>query len=269
MLHRIDTPIDQRTPEICRFDAGVMHEDIRPLALMLQRHNHVLQAENRQPCRCSIIEVFDVRDAGAQAPSPVIDPDAENRKKKNAAPAGGETQRTIAAWAGETFGDAGSLVRIATRADEEHAELQRAIAAKKPRDVIVEEIADVVIVLCRLGHKLGPTTSHFDRRYFFRDDLVAEASAVYFPYDALFSMSVVGRTLLGKLLDCLHYEAAYTVTALCLHHAMETYYTMAGLCGVKLIDAVDRKMAINRQREWTQDGTGHGYHLRDKAAQAE
>lgn len=33
------------------------------------------------------------------------------------------------------------------------------------------------------------------------------------------------------------------------------------------VDAeVQRKMAINRERVWKKDSTGHGYHIRDKAA---
>lgn len=36
--------------------------------------------------------------------------------------------------------------------------------------------------------------------------------------------------------------------------------------GFDLWDEVEKKMAINRQRVWTKDGTGHGYHVRDKGA---
>jgi NTP pyrophosphatase (non-canonical NTP hydrolase) len=96
-----------------------------------------------------------------------------------------ESQHSISEWAEETFGPSGSDVRVAARANEEMAELLRAccmddVSAEKKR----EEIADVVIVLCRLMTRLG-------------GDLNKE---------------------------------------------------------------IDRKMAVNRQRIWRRDGSGHGYH---------
>jgi len=36
--------------------------------------------------------------------------------------------------------------------------------------------------------------------------------------------------------------------------------------GCDLFQEIDRKMEINRGREWKQDATGHGYHVRDKSA---
>lgn len=43
-------------------------------------------------------------------------------------------------------------------------------------------------------------------------------------------------------------------------------YRLATRLGVNLHDEVDKKMAINRARQWKLDATGHGYHVRDKAA---
>ena len=88
-----------------------------------------------------------------------------------------ETQATISTWANDTFGPSGSNARVAARANEEMAELLRALTA---------DDADVLIVLYRLATRLGV-------------DLYAE---------------------------------------------------------------VDRKMSINRAREWKLDATGHGYHVR-------
>ena len=36
--------------------------------------------------------------------------------------------------------------------------------------------------------------------------------------------------------------------------------------GVDIQAEIDRKMEINRARVWKKDNTGHGYHVRDKAA---
>ena len=41
---------------------------------------------------------------------------------------------------------------------------------------------------------------------------------------------------------------------------------VASQLGTTIAAEVDRKMAINRERVWKLDGTGHGYHVRDKSA---
>lgn len=99
-----------------------------------------------------------------------------------------ETQKSISVWADQAFGPAGSNARVAARANEEMAELLRALTADDEHPKAPEEIADVVIVLNRLASRMG-----FD---------------------------------LGRL--------------------------------------VDEKMAVNRQRTWQKDGTGHGYHVRNR-----
>lgn len=98
-----------------------------------------------------------------------------------------ETQRSIAEWADQTFGPAPSLARIAARANEEMAELLRGATAGAEPAALVEEAADVTIILYRLVRNAGGD----------------------------------------------------------LH------------------DAIDGKMAVNRQRQWRKDGTGHAYHVGD------
>lgn len=99
-----------------------------------------------------------------------------------------ENQISVSTWADETFGPAGSNARVASRSNEEMAELLRALTADDNHPKAAEEVADIVIVLYRLATRLG----------------------------------------------------------------------------VDLHDEIDRKMAINRTREWNLDKTGHGYHVRDK-----
>ncbi len=101
-----------------------------------------------------------------------------------------ESQQTIEQWATATFGPPSSNMRIAARANEEMAELIRALSADDSHPKAAEEVADVVIILCRLATYLG----------------------------------------------------------------------------VNLWVEVERKMEINRQREWKLTGDGHGYHTRDKSA---
>ena len=97
-----------------------------------------------------------------------------------------ESQESVSAWAELTFGPAGSNARVASRANEEMAELIRALTIEEKHPKAAEECADIVIVLFRLAERLG----------------------------------------------------------------------------VDLLDEVDKKMALNRQREWKRDGSGHGYHTK-------
>lgn len=66
-----------------------------------------------------------------------------------------ETQESISEWAQAVFGDAGSDARVATRANEEMAELLRAVTSDAPIEKVIEEAADVVIVLYRLANRNG------------------------------------------------------------------------------------------------------------------
>jgi rRNA maturation endonuclease Nob1 len=95
-----------------------------------------------------------------------------------------ETQHTISAWADETFGNSGSNLRVAIRANQEMAELLRELSFDDTNPKAPAEIADVVIVLSRLATRLGVDLQH----------------------------------------------------------------------------EINQKMAINRQRTWTLDGTGCGQH---------
>lgn len=99
-----------------------------------------------------------------------------------------ETQYTISSWADQTFGPAGSNARVAARANEEMAELMRALTVDDNHPKAAEEIADVFIVLASLATRLG----------------------------------------------------------------------------VDVAEIVSKKMEINRGRVWKKDGSGHGYHVRDK-----
>jgi hypothetical protein len=95
-----------------------------------------------------------------------------------------ETQQSIAEWAEQTFGPTANLAAIAARANKEMAELLMHATTCAPPEVLLEECADVDIILKRF----------------------------------------------------------------------------AKVAGGDLNDAVDRKMAINRERRWIRDGHGHGYH---------
>lgn len=67
------------------------------------------------------------------------------------------SQRDISKWQNETFGEPKSNLGIAIRANEEMAELLRCLAADDTDPAARLEVADVVIVLCRLVERLGGT----------------------------------------------------------------------------------------------------------------
>ena len=66
-----------------------------------------------------------------------------------------ETQDSITQWAGATFGDCGTNLRAAIRANEEMSELLRALSVDDNAPDAGAEIADVFIVLYRVASRLG------------------------------------------------------------------------------------------------------------------
>lgn len=66
-----------------------------------------------------------------------------------------ETQASINEWITSTFGDAGSNISVAARANEEVAELMMALAINDLDVHSVEEAADIVIILYRLAERFG------------------------------------------------------------------------------------------------------------------
>ncbi|TJU79706.1 MAG: DUF550 domain-containing protein [Mesorhizobium sp.] len=104
-----------------------------------------------------------------------------------------ETQQTIVTWTEATFGAASTNAGVAARANEEMAELLRALTMDDNHPKAAEEAADIVIILYRLAHRMG----------------------------------------------------------------------------CNLHDEINRKMAINRQRQWTAGPDGHGYHVRAGSEAAE
>lgn len=66
-----------------------------------------------------------------------------------------ESQWSISDWAEATFGEPGTSERVAIRALEELVECLRAISTGQADAKVVEEVADTVIVLCRLVTRCG------------------------------------------------------------------------------------------------------------------
>lgn len=66
-----------------------------------------------------------------------------------------ESQQTITDWANDTFGLSTSNARVAARANEEMAELLKALTVDDKHPKAAEEIADVIIIFMRLATNLG------------------------------------------------------------------------------------------------------------------
>ena len=66
-----------------------------------------------------------------------------------------EDQYAIAAWAEEAFGPVASNARLAARANEEMSELLRCLTTDDDGPGAGEEVADILIVLSRLGRNMG------------------------------------------------------------------------------------------------------------------
>jgi NTP pyrophosphatase (non-canonical NTP hydrolase) len=66
-----------------------------------------------------------------------------------------ENQDTIAKWADESFGDPTSNLRLAIRANAEMAELITELSIDDEHKKAPEEVADIIICLCRLASELG------------------------------------------------------------------------------------------------------------------
>jgi hypothetical protein len=162
-----------------------------------------------------------------------------------------ESTESIAIWAHETFGGAASLFRIACRANEELAELLRAISAGQPTDKIAEEAADTAIVLCRIGHQTG--TDILECAGHWLAGRKREGAAAQHAIDANRQMaSLLALTL----------ESNGTGLRVTLIQIVGSLINVCHSFGKNLFEEIDRKMEVNHSRTWEKDGTGHGYHKR-------
>lgn len=170
-----------------------------------------------------------------------------------------ETQQSICAWADETFDAAASVQRVLGRANEEMAELIRKATAGPALDAagIAEEAADVAIILCRATRMLGGEEL-FDK------DLAEDVKFAKTRTDPAWEIAAGANVYLSAAL-----HASRRAREKSLRGVLICFDQLAILCatlGRDLLAEIDLKMAVNRTRAWTKDGTGHGYHLRDKGA---
>jgi len=161
-----------------------------------------------------------------------------------------ESQASIVAWANQTFGPAASTVRVVARANEEMAELLRAITWGAEPSKIAVEAADVAIVLCRAAAAVNEMP-------LFSNAAAARSEAPLKP--ALHANRAIADLLLE--IDRSGGGAEFFVARL-ITRAFFFLHRVCEAAGSTLAEEVDSKMAINRARTWNLDGSGHGYHVR-------
>lgn len=164
-----------------------------------------------------------------------------------------ETQEAISQWAEKTFGPASSHARVAARANEEMAELLRALTADDNHPKAAEECADVVIVLYRLATRL-------------REKIEIENSPLPVPAKSNFHLAAHANKHLSSLLTYLAEDDNPPSRAgFRLDDISAILNVIANRLGTNLADEIEKKMAVNYSRTWDLSGDGHGYHVRDKA----
>ena len=159
-----------------------------------------------------------------------------------------ESQSSICAWADATFGPPVSDASIAARALHELAELVTACVHGAPAEEIGAEVADVVIVLARLGRAL-------------EIDVIAalgQTSRQPSKHDAAWHAANACGHLASVMTMCSGgWQRSY------LGWCIGALAALARDIAIDLPAAIDAKMAVNRARKWILDGRGHGEHVRD------
>lgn len=177
-----------------------------------------------------------------------------------------ENQNTVAQWAQETFGNSPTSLRIAIRANIEMSELLTEVADDEWLKVPTEA-ADVAIVMYRLADKLSINLDH---------GIEVLASKGRKKVDALAAVANA-NTVLANIQHMLSLEDRpyfYThqpepVSDQYRQQVQQISMLMAWLyvwldeicilCGTNLRPEINKKMRINRKREWNVRG-GEGFH---------
>lgn len=184
-----------------------------------------------------------------------------------------ETQNSISQWIDATFGTKGNLYSTLTRANEEMAELLRAVAEAPTyhgfwqpdiRDKALNEAADVAICLYRIADRMNVQVAYD----------ADESSAVYPLSAANAANSCLARMMSFagdlKMRDDVSDYAQMRAPSLVYVDRFQqdlllVYQNLAALCRIlnsKLEDRVDHKMTVNRARTWNLTDDGQGYHVK-------
>jgi hypothetical protein len=173
-----------------------------------------------------------------------------------------ETQESVHKWCEATFGPLDSLMRLATRANEELVELLEKVANLENTDYddpsgddwaaeCIVAAADVIIVLCRLATVIGVDISEADLSGGGDYPLLETTKVFRHMASLLAGLSRDDRPgISGRVIPA-------------LSGVVNGIAKVAEVLSEDLGDAIDKKMAVNRSRKWQLDGSGQGYHVKE------
>lgn len=99
----------------------------------------------------------------------------------------------------------------------------------------------------------------------YREDqgtISAWAAETFGPVASNIRVAVRANEEMSELLRALAADDASPKAAEEIADVFIVLYRLADRLGVDLHEEINRKMEVNRSREWRLDNTGHGYHVR-------
>ncbi len=165
-----------------------------------------------------------------------------------------ETPQSINLWAEQTFPPRDPLT-VASRGNIELSELVSALINNADKEEIASEIADVFIVLCQVSELLGVNYS------LILDFLEEDIALFEKKYPDINSIGTSIR--LGSFCYELMYFIDMSVSSEYENIFRKIYTLIHKFVRLEEIDLqaeVDKKMQINRARQWKQTKSGHFQH---------
>lgn len=184
-----------------------------------------------------------------------------------------ETQQTISEWAVATFGGAGTNASVTVRALREAAELLQLLVrpdGQADPAKIVEECADVCIVIVRNCERRGIQWDAVlperiaRKRYEEELDMHLKQGTKPNPVDWAMACTMELAILVdGNRPPSQDPREGMTNSEFAsrMRNVSVTLHSICWYYGFQLWLEVEKKMEINRKREWKLDGAGHGQHV--------
>lgn len=165
-----------------------------------------------------------------------------------------ETPNSINTWARETFGTV-TAYEAAVRANVELAELLSAVNNQASTELVAGECADVYIVVCQVPEILGKDLKSL------MDDLLPPGPPELHSFQDAENITVAININMAFLLESLKLDPT-GVRAVEIHlvHLIRELERLALFFGVDLSEEVNKKMQVNRQREWEKTDGGRFQH---------
>lgn len=172
-----------------------------------------------------------------------------------------ETQQSVYDWTVEVFGKVASPVATLIRAQEELVELLTAIVNEHSDGNIAEEAADVMILLYRYAGAQGIKLT-WDTEWVSDSVMVSAAAA-----NSILARLIAGSTQLaapGSTRPAITKQQSESD----LHWVASHMARVCNFLHRDIYAEIERKMQVNRLRQWSVNKSGNGYHIGEDAAEA-